>query len=103
MESDSLTAGSAALIAALRDPAHYPHPVERIDVLETHISWVILTGRYAYKIKIPSVIENSFIYQKIVGREQRIPPSVVTPKGGIAPVLLVTRQVYIRLNRTRGL
>ncbi len=47
------TAGLAPLIAALRDPARYPHPVKRIDVLETHISWVILTGPYAYKFKKP--------------------------------------------------
>lgn len=40
-----------ALIDALRDPRCYPHAVERICVLETHISYVILTGRYAYKIK----------------------------------------------------
>jgi aminoglycoside phosphotransferase family enzyme/predicted kinase len=40
-------------IAALRDPARHPLPVEYIDVLETHISWVILTGRHAYKIKKP--------------------------------------------------
>ena len=51
----AVTAGPplGALIAALRDAARYPHPVQRIDVLETHISWVILTGRYAYKIKKP--------------------------------------------------
>jgi len=27
--------------------------VERVDIVETHISWVLLTGRYAYKIKKP--------------------------------------------------
>ncbi len=43
----------ARLIGALRDPSCYPHPVERVEILETHISWVILTGRYAYKIKKP--------------------------------------------------
>ncbi|MEJ2396967.1 MAG: AAA family ATPase [Gammaproteobacteria bacterium] len=31
----------------------YDHPVERIELLETHISWVILTGPYVYKIKKP--------------------------------------------------
>lgn len=31
----------------------YPHPVSNIELLETHISWVILTGQYAYKIKKP--------------------------------------------------
>ncbi|AMK76480.1 MULTISPECIES: AAA family ATPase [Methylomonas] len=41
------------LIAALCDPACYPHPVKRVTVLETHISWVLLAGRYAYKIKKP--------------------------------------------------
>ncbi len=41
------------LIAALCDAACYPHPVERVSVLETHISWVLLTGQYAYKIKKP--------------------------------------------------
>ena len=41
------------LIAALHDPAAYPHPVERIEVVETHISWVVLTGRLAYKIHKP--------------------------------------------------
>ena len=41
------------LITALCDPTRYPHPVERIEVIETHISWIILTGAVAYKIKKP--------------------------------------------------
>jgi len=44
---------SQALIAALQNPALYPHPVEGFKVIETHISWVILTGSYAYKMKKP--------------------------------------------------
>jgi aminoglycoside phosphotransferase family enzyme/predicted kinase len=47
------TLTSARLIAALRDPSCYPHPVRRVDIIETHISWVLLTGDYAYKIKKP--------------------------------------------------
>lgn len=39
------------LLAALADPARYPHPVERVERLETHISWVLLAGDFAYKIK----------------------------------------------------
>jgi aminoglycoside phosphotransferase family enzyme/adenylate kinase family enzyme len=34
-------------------PEPYPHPAENIQLIETHISWVILTGEYAYKIKKP--------------------------------------------------
>lgn len=44
---------SLALISALQNPALYPHPVEGFQVIETHISWVLLTGPYAYKIKKP--------------------------------------------------
>jgi hypothetical protein len=44
---------SATLVEALRNPSAYDHPVERVEVIETHISWVLLTGEYAYKIKKP--------------------------------------------------
>ncbi|MBI5005737.1 MAG: AAA family ATPase [Nitrosomonadales bacterium] len=39
------------LIAALKDPGCYPHAAKDIEVIETHISWVVLAGDYAYKIK----------------------------------------------------
>lgn len=41
------------LIQALTDRSVYEHPTTEITVLQTHISWVILTGPYAYKIKKP--------------------------------------------------
>jgi hypothetical protein len=41
------------LLAALRDPACYPHAADRVEVIETHISWVFLAGDYAYKVKKP--------------------------------------------------
>ena len=34
-------------------PGLYGHPVEKCELIETHISWVILTGTYVYKIKKP--------------------------------------------------
>ena len=43
----------SSLIDALRDPARYPHPVDTVEVIETHISWVLLAGKYAYKVKKP--------------------------------------------------
>ena len=42
-----------ALIRSLTDPAPWPHPVDDISLIETHISWIVLTGEYAYKIKRP--------------------------------------------------
>ncbi len=44
---------SQPLITALQNPALYSHPVDGFQVIETHISWVLLTGSYAYKIKKP--------------------------------------------------
>lgn len=41
------------LIESLLDPRRYPHPVDRVELLETHISWVLLAGEFAYKIKKP--------------------------------------------------
>lgn len=41
------------LIEALRQPRCYPHPVGPIRVIETHISWIVLTGDFAYKVKKP--------------------------------------------------
>lgn len=41
------------LISALLQPQRYPHPVSRCELIETHISWVILAGEFAYKIKKP--------------------------------------------------
>lgn len=54
---DSSTAGDPAplrqLVEALRDPAHFDHPVHAFEVVETHISIILLTGPYAYKFKKP--------------------------------------------------
>jgi aminoglycoside phosphotransferase family enzyme/predicted kinase len=41
------------LIQALTDRSVYEHPTTEITVLQTHISWVVLTGPYAYKVKKP--------------------------------------------------
>ena len=40
-------------ILAMLKPEFYDHPVNASQLIETHISWVILTGDYVYKIKKP--------------------------------------------------
>ncbi|MDJ0841147.1 MAG: AAA family ATPase [Acidobacteriota bacterium] len=43
-----------SLIRQMLDPSFYPHPVrEPILLQQTHISYVLLTGPYAYKVKKP--------------------------------------------------
>ncbi len=46
-------ADQARLVAALGDPSAFGGGVERVEMIETHISYVFLTGRYAYKVKKP--------------------------------------------------
>jgi aminoglycoside phosphotransferase family enzyme/predicted kinase len=41
------------LIERLQNTQLYDHPVTAFEVLETHISWILLTGPYAYKLKKP--------------------------------------------------
>lgn len=41
------------LITALREANAYPHAVERVELVETHASWLLLAGGFAYKIKKP--------------------------------------------------
>jgi uncharacterized protein len=40
-------------LASLLTASAYPHPVERVELIETHVSWVLLAGAFAYKIKRP--------------------------------------------------
>lgn len=47
------TAGLPAPLRSLLRPDAYPHPVTRVDLVETNVSWVLLTGELAYKIKRP--------------------------------------------------
>jgi aminoglycoside phosphotransferase family enzyme/predicted kinase len=49
----SLPAPTSAFLKGLLDPAAYPHPTGPIKLVETHISWVFLTGDYVYKVKKP--------------------------------------------------
>ena len=41
------------LVSRLLDPAIYPHEVDRVELVETHISWVFLAGERVYKVKKP--------------------------------------------------
>ncbi len=51
LENESTVRQQSRLVEALLKSESYPHPVSSLDVIETHISWVVLTGEFAYKIK----------------------------------------------------
>lgn len=43
------------LIQQMLEPTFYPHPVdEPVKLVQTHISYIFLTGEYAYKVKKPA-------------------------------------------------
>jgi aminoglycoside phosphotransferase family enzyme len=59
---------SQTLVAALREPGAYPDRPKRIEVVETHFAWVFLTGRYAYKLRKPLLLEGAD-WRSLAGRE----------------------------------
>lgn len=52
-QHNDVGAAEPPFVQALLDPAAYPHPAENIRLHETHISWVVLAGAFAYKLKKP--------------------------------------------------
>ena len=42
-----------ALVSAMSDPGFFPHPVDRVEFIQTHVSSVFLTGETVYKVKKP--------------------------------------------------
>jgi uncharacterized protein len=40
-------------LRGLLRPTAYPHPVTAIELVQTHVSWILLTGEFAYKLKRP--------------------------------------------------
>ncbi|MCP5205636.1 MAG: AAA family ATPase [Hahellaceae bacterium] len=83
---------SQELIAALQNHRLYDHDVDQFTVLETHISWVILTGKYAYKIKKPmnfgfldftTLEKRKFFCEQEVRLNQRLAPEVYL---GVIPI-----------------
>lgn len=56
------------MIESLSEPGAYPPPVDSVELVETHISWVFLAGDYAYKFKKP--LDLGFL--DFTAREQRL-------------------------------
>ncbi len=73
----------AVLVEALRDPARYPHPADRIEIIETHISHVLLAGEHAYKIKKP--LDLGFLDFSTLERRRRCCEEEVRLNRRLAP------------------
>jgi aminoglycoside phosphotransferase family enzyme/predicted kinase len=82
------------LFAALSNPECYPHPVSGVRVLETHISWVLLTGEYAYKIKKPVYL--GFLDFSTLGLRRHYCEEELRLNRRLAP------ELYVELVEIRG-
>jgi len=51
--ADTVDPGLQVKVAFLESPRSYPEPTTRVDTVETHLSFVFLTDRFAYKLKKP--------------------------------------------------
>ncbi len=77
------TANQPTLIRALLDPAAYPHPCRDIQLIETHISWLLLTGDYAYKIK--KAVDFGFLDFSTLARRKHFCAEEIRLNGRLAP------------------
>lgn len=73
------------LIDALQRGAVYPHSVTAVRMVETHISWVLLTGSYAYKIKKP--VDLGFLDFTTLAQRRHYCEEEVRLNGRLAPEL----------------
>lgn len=86
--------GLEKLIAGLSDPAAYPHPVQRVEVHQTHISCVFLTGEYAYKIKKP--VQFGFLDYRALDQRRAFCEEEVRLNRRLCPDLYLGVQPVVR-------
>ena len=72
-------------LQALLSAEAYPHPVQTVQLVETHVSWVLLAGEFAYKIKRP--VQYSFVDQRSLEQRQFLCQEEVRLNHRFAPEL----------------
>lgn len=71
----------------LLHPDAFPHEVSELKLLETHVSWVVLTGSFAYKIKKP--VKLDFIDASTLQRRRHYCEEELRLNRRLAPDLYV--------------
>jgi aminoglycoside phosphotransferase family enzyme/predicted kinase len=88
-------------LQALLYPRAYPHPVQAVELIETHVSWVLLTGEFAYKIKRPvcypfidlrSPERRAFLCHEEIRLNRRFAPELYL---GVCPVSYVEGEAHL--------
>jgi aminoglycoside phosphotransferase family enzyme/predicted kinase len=71
------------LAAELSNPAFYPEPTTKVDVLQTHISYIFLTDNFAYKVKKP--VDFGFLDYTTLEKRRTMCEREVTLNSRLAP------------------
>jgi aminoglycoside phosphotransferase family enzyme/predicted kinase len=82
------------LHAALRRPGFYPNKPDRVEVKETHISWVFLARERAYKLKKP--LKLPFVDYRTPRRRLAMCREEVRLNSRLAPTLYIGVRSVIR-------
>ena len=88
-------------LAGLLAPSAYPHPADPISLIETPISWVLLAGEFAYKIKRP--VRYPFVDQRDAVRRRHLCDDELRLNQRFAPQLylqvcrIVAEQARVRV------
>ena len=81
--------------------AVFPHPVTQLQLKQTHISWVVLTGPFAYKIKKPvrydfidasTLARRHFLCEEELRLNRRFAPDLY---AGVVPIVSVNGQLRV--------
>jgi len=72
-----------AIVAFLRQPSAYPDRPEGVEVRETHMAWVFLTDRLAYKLKKP--VRFSYLDYGTLAARERVCRAEVALNSRLSP------------------
>ena len=85
MHATAPTVADPPLVRRLLSADAYPHVVDAIRLVETHISWVFLTGAHVYKVKKP--VDLGFLDFTSLERRRHFCAEEVRLNGRFAPDL----------------
>jgi aminoglycoside phosphotransferase family enzyme len=100
MRGPSIDIGTAAKVAFLKDPSNYSRPTRQVRAIETHMAWVFLTERYAFKMKKP--IRLGRLDTRTLDDRERASRSEVELNRRLAPGVYLGR-CAVRRGREGGL
>ena len=99
MVPESAAAHLAEVLASLARPEAYPHPVDAVTVIQTHVSVVFLAGPFAYKVKKP--VHFDFLDAHLLERRAEMCAQEVALNRRLSPDLYLGRRVDRRGARGR--